>query len=81
VTVTVADDGDGMPPELLREPPPAGRSHRRGGSAGLGLSIAQGIVAAHGGSVTLEPAERGTCLRITLPVEMPPGDTKGADAQ
>jgi signal transduction histidine kinase/ABC-type multidrug transport system ATPase subunit len=81
VTVTVADDGDGMPPELLRESPAAGRSHRRGGGAGLGLSIAQGIVAAHGGSVTLEPTERGTCLRITLPVEMPPGDTKGADAQ
>ncbi|HEX6451553.1 MAG TPA: ATP-binding cassette domain-containing protein [Trebonia sp.] len=81
VTVTVADDGDGMPPELLREPPPAGRPHRRGGGAGLGLSIAQGIVAAHGGSITLEPTERGTCLRITLPVEMPPGEAKGADAQ
>jgi signal transduction histidine kinase/ABC-type multidrug transport system ATPase subunit len=81
VTVTVADDGDGMPPELLREPPPAGRSRRRGDGAGLGLSIAQGIVAAHGGSITLEPTERGTCLRITLPVEMPPGEAKGADAQ
>jgi signal transduction histidine kinase/ABC-type multidrug transport system ATPase subunit len=81
VTVTVADDGDGISPELLREPPPAGRSRRRGGGAGLGLSIAQGIVAAHGGSITLEPTDRGTCLRITLPVEMPLGDAKGADAQ
>jgi signal transduction histidine kinase len=69
VTVQVTDDGTGLQPELLREPPAAGLSRRRGGGAGLGLSIAQGIVAAHGGTLELEPAPRGTCLRITLPVE------------
>ncbi|MGH3170612.1 MAG: sensor histidine kinase, partial [Trebonia sp.] len=78
VTVKVADDGDGMSPELMREPAAAGRpvsgqARKRGGGAGLGLSIANGIVAAHGGSIELEPTGRGTRFRITLPVEMPAG--------
>jgi signal transduction histidine kinase/ABC-type multidrug transport system ATPase subunit len=72
VTVLVADDGAGIPPETLSQPPPiAGQSRGRGAGAGLGLSIAQGIVAAHGGSMTLEPATQGTRFSITLPVEMP----------
>ncbi|MBO0821873.1 MAG: hypothetical protein J2P26_13615, partial [Nocardiopsaceae bacterium] len=88
VTVLVADDGYGMPPGLLTEPPavpPTGpatgpttaptageRPHRRGAGAGLGLSIARGIVAAHDGRLELDPAPRGTRLRITLPTEKPP---------
>jgi signal transduction histidine kinase/ABC-type multidrug transport system ATPase subunit len=70
--VKVADDGDGMPPDLINAPTEAARRPRpRGSGAGLGLSIASGIVAAHGGRMELEPAPRGTCFRITLPVEMP----------
>jgi signal transduction histidine kinase len=70
VTVKVADDGDGMPPEFVRAPTEAARRHRpRGSGAGLGLSIASGIVTAHGGRMELEQAPRGTCFRITLPVE------------
>ena len=80
VTVKVADDGEGMPPELVGAPagearlpdarlPDARRHGSRGSGAGLGLSIASGIVAAHGGRMELEPAPRGTCIRITLPVE------------
>ena len=75
VTVKVADDGDGMSPELMREPAPAGRPRKRGAGAGLGLSIAKGIVTAHGGSVELERVPRGTSFRISLPVEMPPDAT------
>jgi len=84
VTVRVADDGDGLPAELVRAVTEAGQRHdarlptplasggaprRRGSGAGLGLSIASGILAAHGGRLDLEPAERGTCFLITLPVE------------
>jgi len=73
VTVRVADDGEGMPPEILHAPAAATavrRPHRRGDSgAGLGLSIAKGIVTAHGGDLDLDEAERGTSFRITLPVE------------
>jgi signal transduction histidine kinase len=75
VAVKVADDGEGMPPELVGAP--AGeawladvrRRGSRGSGAGLGLSIASGIVAAHGGRMELEQAPRGTCFVITLPVE------------
>jgi len=87
VTVRVADDGEGLPPELARAVTRAAgqrdprwhdvlasgitRPRRRGSGAGLGLSIASGIVAAHGGLLELEPAERGTCFLVTLPVEKP----------
>ncbi|HEX4834093.1 MAG TPA: ATP-binding cassette domain-containing protein [Trebonia sp.] len=75
VTVRVADDGEGMPPELMHAPvaaTAARRPHRRGDSgAGLGLSIAKGIVAAHGGTMDLEQPARGTSFLITLPVERP----------
>ncbi|HWG00251.1 MAG TPA: ATP-binding cassette domain-containing protein [Trebonia sp.] len=79
VAVRVADDGAGMSPELMREPAAAGRPRKRGAGAGLGLSIAKGIVAAHGGRMELEPASRGTCFRISLPVEMPPADAAGGE--
>ena len=86
VTVRVTDDGDGLPPELARAVAEAGQGHeprlptalasggaprRRGSGAGLGLSIASGILAAHGGRLELEPTERGTCFLVTLPVEAP----------
>ena len=85
ITVRVADDGDGLPPELARAVTQAARQRdprwhevlaaatsrpqRRGAGAGLGLSIASGIVAAHGGRLELEPTERGTSFLVTLPVE------------
>jgi signal transduction histidine kinase/ABC-type multidrug transport system ATPase subunit len=72
VIVKVADDGSGMPPDLINAPTEAARRPRpRGSGAGLGLSIATGIVTAHGGRIELEAAPQGTCFRITLPVEMP----------
>jgi signal transduction histidine kinase len=76
VTIRVTDDGQGMPPELLDAPAiatAARRPRKRGESvgAGLGLSIARGIVAAHGGVMELEHVPRGTSFRITLPVENP----------
>jgi signal transduction histidine kinase/ABC-type multidrug transport system ATPase subunit len=72
VTVSVADDGQGMAAEFMLAPlesMPRPRTPGRG--AGLGLSIARGIVAAHGGRIELEPASQGTCFRIRLPVEKP----------
>ena len=95
VTVKVADDGEGMPPELVGAPagearladarlpdprlPDARRHGSRGSGAGLGLSIASGIVAAHGGRMELEQAPRGTCFVITLPVEDQQSRGKGPD--
>jgi signal transduction histidine kinase len=72
IMVSVADNGGGMAAELMLAPlesTPRPRTPNRG--AGLGLSIARGIVAAHGGRIELEPVSAGTCFRIRLPVEKP----------
>ena len=49
----------------------AARRRTRTAGAGLGLSIANGIVAAHGGQIELEQPGLGTRFRIFLPVELP----------
>jgi signal transduction histidine kinase/ABC-type multidrug transport system ATPase subunit len=70
VQVTVADDGLGLSQEVASAPFDSARRRRAPTSgAGLGLSIAKGIVSAHGGQIALMPAERGTCFSILLPVE------------
>jgi signal transduction histidine kinase len=60
VMISVQDDGAGMPP-------PGSRSGSAG--AGLGLSIARGIVQAHGGALELTPVPTGTCFSVHLPIE------------
>ncbi len=72
VCVRVLDDGGGMPPEVALAPFEAARRRRTPtAGAGLGLSIARGIVQAHGGRIELERPVKGTCFCICLPVEMP----------
>ena len=73
VLVMVADDGPGLPPDVAQAPFEPMRRRRRAASSGsgLGLSIARGIVAAHGGRMELDQPARGTCIRIHLPVENP----------
>jgi signal transduction histidine kinase len=60
VVITVQDDGAGMPP-------PGSRSGTAG--AGLGLSIARGIVQAHDGTMELNPVSKGTCFSVRLNIE------------
>jgi two-component system OmpR family sensor kinase len=75
--VEVADRGDGMSTEVVRQAferffraDPA-RSRHRGGS-GLGLSIVQATVLAHGGRVDLASAPgQGTTVRVLLPLVAP----------
>ncbi len=72
VELTVEDDGGGFPPELAVAPFESARRHRsRSAGAGLGLSIARGIVEAHGGTITLERLAHGTRFRVRLPIEAP----------
>lgn len=74
VVVSVADRGPGMPPETVDKAmerfyraDPA-RSRELGGS-GLGLSIVDAAVRAHGGSLDIESTVGfGTTVRFTLPV-------------
>lgn len=70
VTVRVTDDGCGISDDLVHRvflPRERGSSDNAG--AGLGLAIARGILDAHGGSICIEPARRGTTVVVTLPVE------------
>jgi ABC-type multidrug transport system ATPase subunit/signal transduction histidine kinase len=72
ITITVADDGIGLPADIEDTDGPRQRGGATSG-AGLGLSISRAIVAAHGGALRLERPERGTRWHVDLPVA-------GADA-
>ncbi len=78
VILEVCDTGEGIPPELRDKLGVAfalnsgivGVDHVRG--AGLGLAICQGIVAAHGGEMTvISEVGSGTTFRITLSADLP----------
>jgi signal transduction histidine kinase len=71
ISISVLDDGAGMPGDIASAPfEPARRRRSPTAGAGLGLSIAKGIVEAHGGRIELEQPAQGTLFRIRLPVEM-----------
>ena len=74
VLVCVADNGPGIPPaarERIFEPFFTTKSVGQG--TGLGLSLCQGIVESHGGTLSFEsPPEGGAVFTIALPVTAPP---------
>jgi signal transduction histidine kinase len=80
VEVEVVDDGEGVSDDEIVGRP-AGRKWRRSrtAGAGLGLSIARGIVSAHGGRLDIERTPSGTRCRVSLPVALgaPPADVAG----
>ncbi|HEY7073398.1 MAG TPA: ATP-binding cassette domain-containing protein [Acidimicrobiales bacterium] len=70
VEVEVADHGPGIPAALAdRIFEPRVRAAADVAGAGLGLSIARGIVVAHGGTLVAAPARRGARFVVTLPCE------------
>jgi signal transduction histidine kinase/ABC-type multidrug transport system ATPase subunit len=82
VAITVADDGTGMPDDFAMGPFEPMRRHRsRTAGAGLGLSIARGIVAAHGGRLVLERPAEGTQFRVWLPIELSAKTASGTAEQ
>ena len=68
VEVVIADEGPGIPEEMMdRVFTRFWRGNRRGGT-GLGLYIVKGIVEAHGGTITVGRAPGGgASFRFTLP--------------
>ncbi len=80
VEITIADTGEGIAPEDLphvferfwRADPSRARADRFADSTGLGLSIAQSLVEAHGGRIWVESTPgKGTTFRFTLPLAPP----------
>ncbi len=76
--VDVADDGPGIPPDLL---PHVFERFARGdaartratGSTGLGLAIVRAVATAHGGTVTVDSAPGRTVFTLHLPAPATPG--------
>jgi signal transduction histidine kinase len=69
VIVRIADDGPGIPQEILpRIFDPFFTTKDVGEGSGLGLSIVHGIVERHGGSIAVDSeVGRGTTFTVTLP--------------
>ena len=70
VSVSVRDTGRGMPPEAIARAFDRFYKGSESRGSGLGLTIARGLVAAHGGEIhaSSEPG-RGTTIAFTLPKE------------
>jgi two-component system, OmpR family, sensor kinase len=78
-TLTVTDDGPGVPPELdvfERFARGDGSRARTHGSTGLGLAIVQAVVEAHGGRVRLDSRPGRTVFTVELPGVAPEPDTR-----
>jgi len=71
VILSVADNGPGIPPEIrTRIFEPFFTTKAVGEGTGLGLSLCQGIVEAHGGVLTQHEATGGGAIfRVELPVQ------------
>jgi two-component system nitrogen regulation sensor histidine kinase GlnL len=70
VTIAVIDNGPGIAPALCERiflPLVSGRE----GGHGVGLTIAQGLIAQHGGSIDCESAPGRTAFIIVLPIDTP----------
>jgi len=86
IQMSVEDEGCGIPPELrervfdkfFRATDKGAASLGRPKGLGMGLSIARGIIAAHGGRIWVEGGAggRGTRVVLTIPI----GDEENAEA-
>ncbi len=82
VIVEVADNGPGIPPEVLeRILEPFFTTKPPGVGTGLGLPLCQGIIESHGGQLHVESeTEQGAVFRVELPVTEIPAATVEATA-
>ena len=69
IEIDVADNGTGIPADILPHVFEPFFTTKRGKGTGLGLSISQAYVRSHGGDIRVESLPgQGTTVRITLPI-------------
>jgi CheY-like chemotaxis protein len=80
LTVDVADNGPGIPPDVRsRIFEPFFTTKPPGEGTGLGLSLCRGIIDEHGGTITVKSVPGGgTVFGIELPVKPPPQTSTAA---
>ncbi len=71
MSVSVHDQGTGIPPEILHQiMDPFFTTKRSYGGTGLGLSVSAGIVKEHNGSLRFSSNQaEGTTATVTFPLE------------
>lgn len=86
IVIDICDQGPGIPEEdrhkVFERFHTANKGDRRRSGSGLGLTICQGMIRAHGGEVTIDsnpqcqsyPNPPGCCVRIRLPITENPED-------
>ena len=67
VTILVRDDGPGVPEKARIHLFQAFQGSARKGGTGLGLAVAQELVAAHGGTIRLLEMDNGAAFEIDIP--------------
>ena len=82
LTLVVADDGEGIPRELVdRIFDPFFTTKEEGKGLGLGLAVVYGIVQSHGGTIDVDSrVGAGTTFRVTLPLAAEDGGGEREDA-
>ena len=68
LSVTVTDDGDGFPPEILKKQEKKLLIAAKNGHMGVGLSISRLLCRKHGGKLELSNTSGGACVKILLSV-------------
>jgi CheY-like chemotaxis protein len=76
VRLSVSDTGEGMSPDILeRVFDPFFTTKPHGEGTGLGLSVVHGIVASHGGTITVSSElGKGSCFTVYLPKHRDDGE-------
>lgn len=83
ICISIEDNGPGIPPDVLPEIFDAFVTTRLDShGTGLGLTVAQGIVTQHGGSLTASNRQEGGArLEVWLPAAPSPGTKDAVDPQ
>lgn len=67
-TITIEDNGPGIPEAVLRQLFSPVTSHKGGGHSGLGLSITKKLMDELGGSIVCKSGRNGTRFELLIPV-------------